>query len=73
MSREARVWEARLDYPKGHPEAPLSNAEIEAKAETYLGKLVDGKITSSTINRFWSVEKENGLDWMLAPLQKAVG
>ncbi|GAB6037516.1 MmgE/PrpD family protein [Fundidesulfovibrio butyratiphilus] len=64
--------EARLEYPKGDPRAPLSDADIETKTARYLARLVDPQTARSMVDRLWAIEEEQELGWLLAPLQQEV-
>lgn len=63
---------AALDYPKGDPRAPLSDADIETKVAGYLADLVDPQTARRLVERLWSIEAEQELGWLLAPLQQEV-
>ncbi len=64
--------EAALDCPKGDPRAPLSDADIETKTAGYLTDLVDPQTARNIVRRIWSIEQEQELGWLLAPLQQEV-
>ena len=68
----ASPLEARLEYPKGDPRAPLSDADIETKTAGYLSELVDPQTARRIIGRLWTIEEEQELGWLLAPLQQEV-
>jgi len=68
----ASPLEAALDYPKGDPRAPLSDADIETKTAGYLSELVDPQTARRIIGRLWTIEEEQELGWLLAPLQQEV-
>jgi len=68
----ASPLEAALEYPKGDPRTPLSDADIETKTAGYLSELVDPQTARRIISRLWTIEEEQELGWLLAPLQQEV-
>jgi len=67
---DGRTFTKRLDYPKGDPRNPLSDAEVEEKfaalAEGVLSKRAQGKLTDA----IWSLDKLASVSKLMA-LMKA--
>jgi 2-methylcitrate dehydratase len=67
---DGRTFTKRLDYPKGDPRNPLSDAEVEEKfaalAEGVLSKRVQGKLKDA----IWSLDKLASVSKLMA-LMKA--
>jgi len=59
-------------YPRGDPADPLNDGEVEEKALSYLSNLTGGQQAKAIISRIWGLEKEQSLDWLVAPLKQRI-
>jgi len=62
--------QAERDYPKGDPNDPLSDKEIEEKLSDYFFFAIDKAERDAVIERLWRLEEQSGLDWLIAPLKR---
>ncbi len=60
------------DFPHGDPHDPLSEEEIEEKANRYLSLIADRENVDSIIKRVWNMEREPSIDWLVAPLKQRI-
>lgn len=58
------------DYPRGDPHDPLSDQEIENKLRKYFFFAENKAEQDMVIDRLWNIEREESLDWLLAPLKR---
>ncbi len=58
--------------PHGDPHDPLSDEEIEEKANKYLSLIMDTKNVDTIIKRIWGIEGESSIDWLVSPLKQRV-
>lgn len=58
------------DYPKGDPNDPLSDYEIEEKLKTYFFFATNDSEKSSIIEKLWKLEEQSNLDWLISPLKR---
>lgn len=66
--QDGRVLSAQQDYPRGDPHDPMSDEEINAKAQEYLSRLISAKQSREVIKRIWEIENANQLNFLLMPL-----
>ena len=70
---DGRTFTKQLDYPKGDPRNPLSDAEIEEKfaalADGVLGKPAQTKLKDA----IWNLEKLGSVSKLMALMQADVG
>jgi 2-methylcitrate dehydratase len=57
------------DYPKGDPNDPLSDEEIEQKLRDYFFFAAPNE-QDEVIDRLWKLEQESSLDWLIRPLTR---
>jgi 2-methylcitrate dehydratase len=57
------------DFPKGDPNDPLSDEELEEKARLNMAYVMDENTADTIISRIWNVESEKRIDWLLEPLK----
>jgi len=62
--------EGERDYPKGDPNDPLSDKEIEEKLSEYFFFASSKAERDEIIARLWRLEEETSLDWLIAPLKR---
>lgn len=62
--------EGQRDYPKGDPNDPLSDKEIEEKLSEYFFFAENKAEQDEIIARLWRLEEETSLDWLIAPLKR---
>lgn len=62
--------EGERDYPKGDPNDPLSDKEIEEKLSEYFFFAANRAEQNEVIARLWRLEEETSLDWLIAPLKR---
>jgi 2-methylcitrate dehydratase len=62
--------EGERDYPKGDPNDPLSDKEIEEKLSEYFFFAVNKTEQDEIIARVWRLEEQKNLDWLIAPLKR---
>jgi len=58
------------DYPRGDPHDPLSDQELESKFRKYFFFAENKAEQDKVIDRLWNIEREESLDWLLAPLKR---
>ncbi len=58
------------DYPRGDPHDPLSDQELESKFRKYFFFAENKAEQDEVIDRLWNLEREESLDWLLAPLKR---
>ncbi len=56
-SASARNFSEQLDYPKGDPRNPLSDAEIEEKFRALAEGVLSAKAQDKLIDAIWNLEK----------------
>jgi 2-methylcitrate dehydratase len=61
---------AERDYPKGDPNDPLRDDEIEEKLRRYFFFAENPAETDTIIERLWRIEDEEGLEWLVSPLKR---
>jgi 2-methylcitrate dehydratase len=61
---------AERDYPKGDPNDPLSDKEIEEKLSDYFFFATNKAERDAIIERLWRLEEQSSLDWLIAPLKR---
>ncbi len=64
--------EVEKEYPKGDPQNPLSDQEIEEKAFDYIKRVATKAEVKDIIDRIWNIENEDSVDWLTAPLIKRI-
>lgn len=62
--------QAERDYPKGDPNDPLSDKEIEKKLADYFFFATNKAERDEVIERLWRLEEQASLDWLIAPLKR---
>jgi 2-methylcitrate dehydratase len=67
---DGKTFSAERDYPKGDPQDPLSDEEIEDKLRKYGFFFESSENLDKLIQRIWHIEEERHLDWLIAPLKK---
>jgi 2-methylcitrate dehydratase len=60
------------DFPRGDPHNPLTDREIEEKVERSMSHLAGRDEVRSIIGRVWELEREDSVDWLVAPLKKRI-
>lgn len=66
---DGSVVEEARDWPKGNPQDPLSDDDLEAKLREYF-PASDTSDANEIVDRLWNIEQQADLDWLLAPLKK---
>jgi 2-methylcitrate dehydratase len=56
-STDGRKFSKQLDYPKGDPRNPLSDAEIEEKFRALAESVLSAKAQAKLIDAIWNLEK----------------
>ncbi len=67
---DGTVVESARDYPRGDPQEPLSDQEIENKFRNYFFFAKSKTEQEEVIDRLWKIEREENLDWLLSPLKR---
>ena len=58
------------NYPRGDPQDPLTDKEIENKLRKYFFFAENEAEVDKVIDRLWNIEHEESLNWLLAPLKR---
>jgi 2-methylcitrate dehydratase len=58
------------DYPKGDPNDPLSDGEIEDKLRQYFFFASGPSEVGMIIDRLWTLDQQTDLDWLTRPLKR---
>lgn len=58
------------DVPKGDPNDPLSDREIEDKLRTYFFFAADEDEQETVVAKLWKLEEQSDLNWLIAPLKR---
>jgi 2-methylcitrate dehydratase PrpD len=66
--RDGRSFERRIAHPKGEPEAPMTEAEVEAKFRDLAGVAITDAAATAVIEAVAGIEKSAGV----APILRAV-
>ena len=67
---DGRKFSKQLDYPKGDPRNPLSDAEIEEKFRALAEGVLSAKAQDKLIDAIWNLEKCGSVSKLMA-LMKA--
>jgi 2-methylcitrate dehydratase len=59
---DGRAFEREIDYPKGNPRNPLSDAEVEAKFDSLAAPLIDAYVREQIKARVWNLDTTHGLN-----------
>jgi 2-methylcitrate dehydratase len=54
---DGKKFSKQLDYPKGDPRNPLSDAEIEEKFRALAGGVLSARAQDKLIDAIWNLEK----------------
>jgi 2-methylcitrate dehydratase len=68
--KDGTVIDKSRDYSKGDPHDPLSDKELEEKVLKNMKLIMDEKTANDIVSRIWSIEKEEDISWLVAPLKK---
>ena len=69
-TKDGRSFSKQLDYPKGDPRNPLSDAEIEEKFRALADVVLSAKAQDRLIDAIWNLEKCASVSKLMA-LMKA--
>ena len=69
-TKDGREFSKQLDYPKGDPRNPLSDAEIEEKFRALAEGVLSEKAQDKLIDAIWNLEKSASVSKLMA-LMKA--
>jgi 2-methylcitrate dehydratase len=69
-TKDGRSFSEQLDYPKGDPRNPLSDAEIEEKFRALAEGVLSRKAQDKLIGAIWNLEKCPSVSKLMA-LMKA--
>ncbi len=61
---------AERDYPKGDPNDPLSDKEIEEKLSDYFFFATNKNERDEVIECIWKLEEQANLEWLIDPLKR---
>jgi 2-methylcitrate dehydratase len=67
---EGRTFSKQLDYPKGDPRNPLTDAEVEEKFAALAGSVLSAGARKKLIDAIWSLEKVGSVSKLMS-LMKA--
>jgi 2-methylcitrate dehydratase len=67
---DSSTIQAERDYPKGDPNDPLSDREIEEKLSDYFFFATNKAEQDEVIECLWKLEEQISLDWLVAPLKR---
>ena len=67
---DGTVIQCERHYPRGDPQEPLSDQEIENKFRKYFFFAESKAEQGEVIDRLWNIEREENLDWLLSPLKR---
>ena len=62
--------EAERGYPKGDPNDPLSDEELEEKLRAYFFFAADDSETDAVVDKIWKLDLQADVDWLLRPLKR---
>ncbi|MFH0786126.1 MAG: MmgE/PrpD family protein [Pseudomonadota bacterium] len=68
--KDGSTIQAERDCPKGDPNDPLSDREIEEKLSDYFFFAANKAEQDEVIERLWKLEEQTSLDWLVAPLKR---
>jgi len=68
--KDGSVFSTRLDYPRGDPHDPLTDAEIEEKVLAYAAPALPPEEAKAIIQKIWNLENEQDIRFLLFPLKK---
>ena len=60
------------EFPRGDPHDPLTDREIEEKVEECMTHLASRDEVRTIIERIWELEREDSVDWLVAPLKQRI-
>lgn len=67
---DGSTLQAARDYPKGDPNEPLSDRELEDKLRDYFWFAKNKAEIDALIAGVWSLEEHTSLDWLISPLKR---
>ncbi|MCB2227903.1 MAG: MmgE/PrpD family protein [Desulfarculaceae bacterium] len=67
---DGSTLQAARDYPKGDPNDPLPDAELEDKLRAYFFFAEDKAEVDAVIAGVWKLEEQKGLAWLTSPLKR---
>jgi 2-methylcitrate dehydratase len=70
---DGRTFSKQLDYPKGDPRNPLSDAEIEEKFRALAEGVLSAKAQDKLIDAIWNLEKCASVAKLMALMKVDVG
>lgn len=66
---DGEAFETSIDYPKGDPRNPLTDAEIEGKFDALAGPIMPGDARDKVKELVWNLEKVSTISEMMAALE----
>ncbi|MGA7574606.1 MAG: MmgE/PrpD family protein, partial [Terriglobales bacterium] len=69
---DGQTFSKQLDYPKGDPRNPLSDAEIEEKFRALADSVLSAKAQNKLIETIWNLEKCASVSKLMALMQADV-
>ena len=69
---EGRTFSKQLDYPKGDPRNPLTDAEVEEKFAALAEGVLSAGAQKKVIDAIWSLEKVGSVSKLMALMKAKV-
>ncbi len=66
---DGEAFETSIDYPKGDPRNPLTDAEIEGKFDALAGPIMSGDARGKVKELVWNLEKVSTISEVMAALE----
>ena len=64
--RDGRTLSKRVDYPRGHAQNPLSDAEVEAKFHWLAGPRLGRERADAVLRWVWRLDEAHGWDGFMS-------
>ena len=71
-AKDGRTFSKQLDYPKGDPRNPLSDAEIEEKFRALAEGVLSEKAQKKLVDAIWNLEKIGSVSKLMALMRADV-
>jgi 2-methylcitrate dehydratase len=71
-TKDGRLFSKQLDYPKGDPRNPLSDAEIEEKFRALAAGVLSEKAQKKLVDAIWNLEKIGPVSKLMALMRADV-
>jgi 2-methylcitrate dehydratase len=72
-TKDGKSFSKQLDYPKGDPRNPLSDAEIEEKFHALAEGVLSDAAQKKLVNAIWNLEKIDSVSKLMALMKADIG